>query len=205
MPTPKRSKARSSTTRPNKSTPRSREDPAGAEREGDDRLPSTFTDRPTAAKSLATEEQQEAFCLAVVEHAGIKPACEAAYGGMNPAGVFYWASKHKDFRDLLNSALAAVYEVQVNETFQLTADLLKMKPVEMNLCANAYRVAVEQRIRLLGKLSPIYTDKMLGGGTTSVHVTNNALIVDEETRQRLIALRDQIVQQKPAIEAVVVG
>jgi hypothetical protein len=149
---------------------------------------------------LATVEQQEAFAQAVVEHQGIKPACEAL--GFKAASVFYHAKHHPDFEDRLDAAFEAVYKDAVHDQLRLNKELLKMSPDDMNKCANAYRVVGEQTIRLLGKLNAKYGDRP----ENVTNIQNNvALMVDEETRQRLIALREKLLlpagmKQLPANE-----
>jgi hypothetical protein len=135
---------------------------------------------------------------AVVEHDGIKPASRAF--GLGEGAVFYWASTHDEFRLKLNAAMGAVLEKQAHELNELCDQLLKMDPDDRMKSANAYGKVIETRMRMLGKLLPkIYGEKP----QTQVNFNNNtALIVDEESRMRLIELQRKLLSnggaEKPA-------
>jgi hypothetical protein len=182
--------------------PGSGEGPGGAGTPGTGRSPGTLTTREstgsrlttgaiptptTPAKAFESEDFTEAFLQAVAEH-DVKPAC--VMFGLKSSAVFYWSNTHPDFRERLNAAMAASLEDHAHEVRERNKELLKMSPDDMMKCANAYRIAGEHDIRMIGKLLPkIYGDKP----NTQVNIqTNNALVVDEETRQRLIALREKL-------------
>ena len=142
----------------------------------------------TPAQVLVTDEQQAAFCQAVVDDLGIKPACKKR--GLRSSAVFYWANTHPDFREKLKAAQAAEAEDHAYRIKERNERLLAMPPAEMNLCANAYRIAGEQDMRMLGKLNArLYGDHQ----QAQVNVqTNVGLVCDEQTRARLIELNQKL-------------
>lgn len=150
----------------------------------------------SASQVLATYDQQQAFCEAVVEHNGIQPAATA--WGMGPSSVFWHAGQHPDFRKMLNCALCAVWEAQAFALNNLCEDLLHMDADERMKSANAYGKVFEYRMRLLGKLSPLmYGDRP----PNQTLIQNNVgLVVDEETRERLINLREKMLTNETGSE-----
>lgn len=153
------------------------------------RLNRPFVATTTPSKALETEEQQELFCQAVVDSEGIKSACREA--GMYSSSVFYWAAQRPEFRKRLDAALAALKEEQVFALDELCNALIAMSPEEANLRANSYGKVFEYRTRLLGKLNSKYGDKPANNNiNVGVQV---GVVCDEEQRQKLIAMREQLI------------
>lgn len=141
--------------------------------------------------ALATEEQREEFCNAVVEHGSVRAACSAL--GLHHPSVFYLARKDADFGGLLTSAWAACLEADYAECKELTDQCPPDKAAVMKC-----RMQVDTRMRMIGKLLPaIYGERP----NAQVNVQNNiGLVCTEETRLRLIDLREKLLAAGHASE-----
>ena len=142
----------------------------------------------TPSVALATDEQQDAFCIKVIECDGVKAACREY--GMSESAAFYHANTHPSFRAKLNVAMSSTWEKQGHALNELMAELISKDPKDMNLCANAYGRVVDYRLRILGNLNrTLYGERQ----AAQVNIQNNTGIVcDEETRGRLIALNQKL-------------
>jgi terminase small subunit-like protein len=147
-------------------------------------------------RRLDIAEERELFCEAIVEHGGVRKACEAL--GLHTPTVWTYAKNNAEFEGMVWAARMIAAEKLYDECIAIADDGSNdtyvdgngLTKTDQDVIARS-RLRIETRMRVAGKLIP----KVYGENQTAANVNVGVqvgVICDEETRKRLIAVRQSL-------------
>ena len=157
------------------------------------------TDRLSTKERLSTPEGRAEFFDALAESNGVKPTAQAL--GLHAPTIFLMARDDKQFEKELLSALSVAMWGAVDECLAIADDSSRdhktisdghggTTEVVDNEAIQRSKLRIDTRLRIAGKLMPrIFGDTP----NTQVNIQNNtAVICNEEQRDRLIHMREEL-------------
>jgi hypothetical protein len=159
-----------------------------------------MTENTTLAQRLSDSAEQAKLCEAIIEHRGVSHAAKAL--GIHSPSLWVFLARNEDLRKLVWEARAVLAEMLWAECIDISDCSARDYDPETGQfngeAVQRAKLRIDTRMRCAGKMLPrIYGE----APQTQVNVnTQIGIVCDEETRKRLIDLREKMLGQRRLID-----